>query len=788
MCQRERLLYFGGTKQNLIADFLPLEVTAIALGFRELKLGTAFAFCFPPRAQMNICRAAILLLLLSLAGMSTSMQAQEQPEMKISGGKVMYYVTNKVAIVTNGAKVTYMGGVLTAERAVINDRTGDIQAEGQVRILRDDMAWTGENVTYNFYTRKMETGQFRTGKSPFFAAGQALTSDRSNPTNGTYGISTAHKAYVTTDDIAEPALRVEASSLEIVPGQYFRARNAVLFAGPVPLFYFPFYTQRLDGKGNRFDFTPGYRSRYGAFLLTGYNWSLNDELDGVLHADYRSKRGGAGGADFNLHLNRWGEAKVKYYHLHDLEPDTSNPGYNIPEDRKRASFSYDAEPATNLTIKAQVRYQSDERIIHNFIEGEYRANPQPSTYVELNKHTDDFAVDVYAQPRINEFFENVERLPDVRLTGFRQQLFESPLYYESETSAGYYRKRFAVTNNIVNGANYDGARADTFQQLTLPRTFLGWLNITPRAGWRYTYYGDADGPGATTSEVQRTVFNTGAEVTFKASQTWAGKTNRLLALDGLRHIIEPSANYVYVPTPTHTPGELPQYDTELPSLRLLPLDFPDYNAIDAVDAQNVMRLGLRNRFQTKRDGQVMDFLYWDLYSDWRIDPRTGQDTFSDLFSDIVFRPRNWITLESLTRFNVYDGQFRLSFHNLTLQPNDVWSWSIGHMYVRDDFSATPTALQDGNSFLTSTLFLKMNENWGFRAMHQYEVREQWLQQQSYSLYRDLRSWTAALTLRIREPRNGEPRDYAVAFSFSLKAMPKTSVGEDVVRPSHLLGY
>lgn len=737
---------------------------------------------------MNICRAVILTLLLLSGGACVSVRAQEQ-SLEITGGLLVGYVTNNIAVITNGAQVVGMGGVLTADWARINVATGDVQAEGKVRILRDAMVWTGENVRYNFKTRQMQTAQFRAGRPPYFAGGENIAGVRAGAPNGpTNTIYTAERAFITADDIAEPALRVEAKSMKIVPGQYFQARNAVLYAGPVPIFFFPIFTQRLDGRGNHFEFTPGTRSQYGAYLLSSYNWVFSDELDGKVRLDYRSKRGIAGGLNFNTHLGPWGESTFKYYELHDQDPSKGNSGYNIPDERRRIAFTYDAEPVTNLTIKSQIRYQSDERVVHNFIESEYRANPQPSTFLEVNKHTADFAVDVYAQPRINEFFENIERLPDVRLTAFRQQILETPFYYESETSAGYYKHSYAVTNNFVTGADYDAPRADTFHQITLPRTFAGWLNITPRAGWRYTYYGDASGPGATTSEVQRSVFNTGAEVTFKASQTWAGTTNRLLALNGLRHIVEPSVNYVYVPTPTHTPNELPQFDTELPSLRLLPIDFPDYNSIDSIDAQNAFRLGVRNRFQTKRNGQVQDFFYFDLYSDLRLDPKSGQEHFTDLFSDIVFRPRLWMTLESLTRYNMYEGQFRLAFHNLTLAPSDRWSWGIGHMYVRDDFSATPTALQEGNSYLLSTLFLKMNENWGFRAQHQYDVQEGWLQQQSYSLYRDFRSWTSALTFRVREPRNNEPVDYAVAVSFSLKALPKNGVGEDMVRPSGLLGY
>ncbi len=745
---------------------------------------------------MNRYRAALFLLTFLFSQVACIVQAQEDSYLEIvpmaGSGDFTASTRDRWLIITNRHIIkfkhpTYGQGVLVADRSQVDSLEGDVIASGNVYIQRDELVWTGENISYNFLTRKMEAAQFRAGGavagSPsVFVGAENVDGDHSN------NVFTAENAFITTDDVANPATRIKASSIKIIPGKEFKARHAVLYAGRVPVFYFPIYAVRLDGQLSRFDFVPGYRTRYGAYLLTTYRWSLTDEIDGALHGDYRSKRGGAGGADLNLHLDRWGEASFKYYHLHDLRPDIGNRGFSIPEDRKLAQFGYSAEPFTNFSVISQVRYQGDERILHNFFESEYRANPQPSTFVELNQHWNDFALDFYAQPRINEFFGTVERLPELRLTGFRQQVMGSLLYYESESSAGFYRRRFAETNSIATGANYEAMRADTFHQLTLPYTLFGWLNFVPRAGGRVTYYGDADGRGATTDSVTRSVFNTGAELTFKASRTWADARNGIFALDGLRHIVEPSINYVFVPKPSRMPVEVPQFDFELPSLRLLPLAFPEYNAIDSVDSQSTVRLGIRNRLQTKRDGVIQDFVYWDLYADWRLDPQSNQRRFSDVFSDLAFRPRDWLELESLTRFDPHDGVFRLSFHNVTLRPNSFWSWGIGHLYVRDDFSATPTALQEGNSFITSTLFLRASENWGVRAQHQYEVRDSWLQQQTYSLYRDFRNWTCALTFRVREPRNGEDRDYAVAFTFSLKAAPRVNVGEDAVQSSRLLGY
>jgi LPS-assembly protein len=76
------------------------------------------------------------------------------------------------------------------------------------------------------------------------------------------------------------------------------------------------------------------------------------------------------------------------------------------------------------------------------------------------------------------------------------------------------------------------------------------------------------------------VFNTGAEASLKASRLWPGIHNDFLDMDGLRHVMQPSMNYVYVPSPNVQPTNCRSFDTELPSLRLLPNEFPDYNSID----------------------------------------------------------------------------------------------------------------------------------------------------------------------------------------------------------------
>ena len=683
---------------------------------------------------------------------------------------------------TNGVTVRYGDAVLTAKRMRLNFETKDVQAEGQVRLQQGEEVWYGERIEYNFASRKLLATEFEAAQPPFFIKGSALSGDQ---TNNVYVLV---DGIVTTDDYEKPGYQIRTKSLTIAPGEYIEFEDAVLYLKDTPVFWFPKWRRSLKRHPNHWVFVPGYRSKYGAYLLSSYEWYWNERLSGAVHVDERTKRGIGAGPDVSYRLPGFGDGDVKYYYTHDERPGKDQRGPENDQDRQRAWFTHQGTLRTNLTLKSAVRYQSDSQIVRDFFETEYRQNTQPSTFVELNQIWSNWSLNLLAQPRVNDFQETVERLPDLKLTGLRQRIGPTPLFYESESSFGYYQRRFAVVDtnqNIFTDPNrFSATRGDTFHQILLPWTFFGWLNITPRAGGRFTYYGEADGPGANTFEEERGVFNTGAEVSFKASRTWASAANKFWEIDGIRHIVMPSVNYAYVPRPGVSPRRLPQFDYELPSAELIPILYPDYNSIDAIDSQNVLRLGLENKLQTKRRDGLDNFVHWSLYTDWRLKPREDQETFADLYSKLDLKPFSWLSMNSELNYGINQRQWDQVNHSVTFSPNDIWSWTVGHRYLR---SGAFYGTNIGNNLLFSSAYLRMNPNWAARAIHYYDAREHFVQSQSYTLYRDLRSWTVALTFRILKDQ-GRATDYGGAITFSSKALPRFQVGDDVNKPTQLLGY
>jgi LPS-assembly protein len=115
------------------------------------------------------------------------------------------------------------------------------------------------------------------------------------------------------------------------------------------------------------------------------------------------------------------------------------------------------------------------------------------------------------------------------------------------------------------------------------------------------------------------------------------------------------------------------------------------------------------------------------------------------------------------------------------RPNNTWNWAVGYLYLRGSLFGTPESLY------TSTFYYRFNENWGLRVQHWFDAENGTLQQQYYTIYRDLRSWTAGLTLRVTDDTT-HGTQFTFAATFSLKALPRFGLGQDSVSPPSLIGY
>ena len=732
-------------------------------------------------------------------------QAQQTAPWRIHGldPQSEFDTAGNTNYINQGAVVSNQTAVATFDNGWANDFTGEVLAQGDVTIQEHGHMWRGTNFIYNFKTGAVRAGSFKTSQGIFSVAGDQLR-------GGSNKVYVASDAALSTDDFEKPAYTIRARTIVIVPGQYIEAYHATLFFGNVPVFFWPHYKRSLGPHRENFEFLPGYRSIFGPYLLSAFNWYGYSNVDGTIHVDERERRGIAAGPDLAIHLGNWGDAAFRYYYAHDQDPGADGiAAPDLTENRQRATFYYQVRPSSNSMVKVVGNYQSDPLVVRDFFNSQYNGNVEPASYAEANQLWPNWVFDTTVQPQLVNFFETVERLPDVKFTGLRQEMGNTPVYYESENSIGYFKRVFSATNTasyftnnvpLADGlgfmpvpgtvgkpADYAATRADTLQQFTLPETYFGWLNVTPRVGGRFTYYSDVDGPAIHTNAQERELFETGIDFAYKASRVYSDAQSSLLDVSGIRHIIEPDVDYAYLPAPTRSPSQLPQFDYRLPTLRQLPIEFPDDNDIDSIDRMNVVRLTLRNILETKREGGSQDLVNWAVYTDLNLQPRTN--ILSDLYSDLDFRPRSWLTFNSSTRYDLPDTRWREAIERIFLQPNPATSLSLSYYYLMNndpEFQTFPGENVPGHNLIDMTLYYRMNENWGARLTERYEAQDGYLQEQLYSIYRDLRSWTAALTIRVNSGP-GQPDDFSVGVTFSLKAFPRYGLNSDNNRPGLLLG-
>jgi lipopolysaccharide assembly outer membrane protein LptD (OstA) len=729
------------------------------------------------------------------------LKPQGEQEVEVDGSKGdLSFDTQSGDILAEGKTgqiIVSCGNIrLFADKVRFNKQTKQSRAEGHVRLIQGGMEWFADAVDYNFETGAINTGHTRAqlDDNVFFEGESATSSDKRQ--------FVLKNSYLTTCDYDQPNWRLKAGTIVVHPRERVSLRNLVLYAGSVPIFYFPYLVLPLDdydiSSGTQVQV--GQKSKWGFFVLNSYTTRVADGVRPTYRLDYRANRGVAGGVDLRYKASVEEEdgstppdqqyprvsGKIKTYYSDDdkirkggnVEVVTSTGSYNqnVSPQRYQVRVTQRAELREDVYSKLKANKLSDPNFLEDYFEKEFQRDPQPDNFLEITKWSPNATLSAMARPKFNNFFTTTERLPEVRYDLKRQPIFGGPLFYEGENSAAYLNKDFA---NGSSSSNYHATRLDSFHQILYPKQYFGWLNFVPRVGGRGTFY-DTSPAGANNPSQARGVLNAGFELSYKATRTWRGVQDKKWEIDGLRHIMEPSLNYGFVARPTKGPGALYQFDVARSSFgidkNLVPIDFPQYTGVDSIDKRNVFRPAVRQRLQTRRDGAPWDLAELLVYQDILVERNVGEKTFSDTFAEFRANPVRWFSLGWLGRYDPNENQLRETTGDLTFFHGKDWKVSLSHSYFRD------VGNQVGVNFAWS-----LNENWTVRTSHRVDPSDGSLMEQSYALDRDFQAWIVSLVFSQLRPLNHDS-DLRVWLAFTLKAFPEVSVDSNSVGSQTGMAY
>ena len=744
-----------------------------------------------------ICRLFVLLSLVFLpvclyaqANQSSSGNPLADLNPTEPGGK---FSQSPVEITAEG-QTRYEGGVAIAEHHVVihhgdvaiyceyaeyNPETHDVLVKERVRLYRGDYAFVCDRAVYNLETKRLYMADFAGAKLPFEMTGSNLTSFNENE----YKI---YDGTFTTSDSSQPDYYIRAKGIRIYPNDRIIFTNAWVFVKDIPVFWFPYLYQSLNNQSVLL-FSPGYNSTYGYYLVSDIGFPLFDHFDAIIHPNYYSLRGPALGIDINYDLGEVEQEntlKIKSFFIEDQGANINQTNVGRPRiDAGRYRISYESRTflASDTSLVLQVNKFSDAFMLEDFFPYEFQVDPQPETYVELIKQGDAYALSLFARYQVNDFLQTTEKLPELSWEVVRTPLFNSPIFYEATTTGGWYQLAQPVGTffNPTLNPDYSSFRFDTFHQLSYPKMYFGFLSIVPRAGFRVTYYsrtGDVT-PGDPSLGIPfgsvvyepggtRYVFNTGFDTSFKLSHIYEGVQAHWLGLDGLLHVIQPYADYSWVSTPNIGPGKVLPYDRFLTSTYLPPIDFPEFTATDSIAHLSVLRLGVMNKFETRRDNQTYQWLTVDTFLDVNFKNPFEQTPYSDIQAQVRFNPVPWLSLAEYAQIPWIDKKQFWEFNTTltwTITPNiDL---TLLHSYLNHN----PLEPKTNSTYLQ--VYFRINSNWGFSILEEYDQTTGRLGVQKYTFHRDLSSWIASVGL-YENNNGGNKTTYGAELILTLKDLPK----------------
>lgn len=759
-----------------------------------------------------------------------------------------------VASAVGEVHIKYDNVEITAGRAEYNSNTKDVIAHDNVMIIKDGQLYRGETVTYNFESQDLKANDIRSGLPPVYykTADMKTNSGAMKADSGETARIDGTGTYFTTHDSSHPNYHVTAKSMTIYPGDRVILHNAKFYVGNTPIFWLPLYVQPLNNELGYF-FQPGYDSLWGAFLLNQYGVIYGDHTLAKYHLDLRSKRGLAGGVDLKSlrFSNNENFGNLKLYYAYDTHPETGTGsrkrGSDSPaKDRYRIEFQHrvylPGPSESTWYLDFDLNKFSDQFLLQDYYFTEFRNNPKPDNNIALVKHDDGFVAMLWTRFQMNNFDHTDVRLPELAVDFTRQQLGHTGIYYQSESSLGFYREKLSnaevaelqgkISTQQANLTGFNSSLTSTLLGTNGPVTELGGTTFTSN---NTNFTRGIPKLLTTRDQVQQDIANLQSELAenkFARLHTYheflypmtfgeGGWLNIVPRLGGgasfyndvsggqkefssttkgiFQAGVDVSAKF------SRTWDNVKNHALGLDGLRHTFEPYLNYSYLNSAPLQGFPSIDQLNPSTRPRPIDVPLFTAIDDLNTWSIARIGMKNSLQTKRDDVTY---GWMGLNTYTDIFLQDPEFdrRVSnlYNDFYFRPVPWLSFSIDSQIPigNSDYNFTelnsaltwmPTKnfswsvghnylnknpLFADSSLIFSRIYTRLNENWGFAMNHIYEATDQTLQYQSYSVSRDLSSWIISVGGLVRNNARAQ-KDYGIIVNFTLKDFPQVSIPIDL---------
>jgi LPS-assembly protein len=657
--------------------------------------------------ETHIVVLLLTLLVLFNAGLAVAQVTQPGTG---GDGSPIEVTADKLSAADGGTKIEASGNVeirrdqltLKAQELRMDRDTQEVEAKGKVSV--DAPEWKVRSADSVQFNLGRETGEGRnadifieqghvsiTGRRFQKFAGQAFQVD---------------DLFFTTClcESGAPHWKFSAEQMDLSAEGMGTIRNGYFYVLDVPVFYlpygfFPLRTERQTG----FLFPKfGSSTKEGFRFQQPFFWAISKSTDATLAFDIQSRaRVGVIGefrtlfdrnSDFQFTSSYFNETFRKD-EKDDIE-DRTIADQRIPQNRWNVAATHRYVTAADwLTYSDIAAYRDDlftRELAERFdIPGEREFDIRASRFSESRFGVFRNWGDLFLQGE-GKFYQDfiqpdqitLHRTPHVAFWG-RRLLGDFPLEFRWRGEAVNYSRR-------VRG---DGLRLDLRPELVLPfqlaTDFFGSLSVAPRetAYHLYTPVKPSD------RNLSRELVEVRGQVgtTLNRVFAWSG-----LGLSGVKHVIEPEINYLFVPK------------TDQSSI-------PIMDGTDRINRRNVFTFAVANRLwgkfadplasEEEKEAQLLnpvglggvrDLAHWRLALGYDLDKeRRGGDSLTDLDMNLRLNPASYISLSFDGGFdpgpwNVTQARTKLAVHDprpimrrsLDADFNRPSSFSLNYSFLR----------------------------------------------------------------------------------------------------------
>jgi len=630
----------------------------------------------------------IFLLCFFIFSKNSQAQVPNDAPIQVHGDTVEYFQEAQKAIGKGHVVIDYEGARLEADTITVYMATKMATAEGHVTLTQKGSVFKGDRGEYDFgkkigHVDKMDASIQNT----YYGKAQKIEKVEENH----YRIS---DSYVSTCCGDNPFYKISAHDIDFFPDDKVVIRNAVLFIRNIPVLFIPYYEQPFVDF-NRFPvhLVPGKRAEWGPFLLSKWRYNLVNRPDltvkGNVLLDYRDKRGFGGGVESFYHGNKIGHGAVRIYYANDNNPprEFNQPG-NVNPNRDRYQWRHQSKLGESTTLTTEWNKLSDKDVVKDFFyHEEYEKDALPDNYVSIITAKPEYTFSVLDRERLDNFYTAVERSPELRFDTHNRPFAETPFYLREEVEFANLKRTAAKSDTSI-----DLTRLDVNHTVSYAAR-LGDVSVTPRVGTRHTFYSrDTDGD----RDLVRGTFEPGVDVSTHFYKTYDVYMKALgLDINQMRHIFTPTLSYNYRPNPTTSRTLLQQFD-----------------ALDAIDKQNFIRLNFENKLLVKNhadSGELYSREFARILPFLDLDMHTGR--LENVGLDAELKPYTWMGLEADTTYNSNTRDFDTANFDIYFT-RGRWKVAVGQRYVQNESSQT-----------TAEIRLKLNQEWEFKLYDRYEFEE-----------------------------------------------------------------